>query len=62
MENLIGEIKAIKSSANWYYQACNIWDDKDYSKRYEYWYLINDYIKAVKWMRMCGVEIDEKVV
>ena len=61
MGNLIDEIKAIKNSAEYYYITCNIWDDSDYNKYKEYSYQLNEYRKAVKWMRMCNIEIDINV-
>ena len=61
MGDLIGKIKAIKSSANWHYQMSNLLDDKNYNKYREYDYLLKEYKKAVKWMRMNGVEIDPNV-
>lgn len=74
MGNLIDEIKAIKNSANWYYQMNSLCEDKNYSKygimmriaenynkQEEYYCLLREYKKAVKWMRMSGVEIDTNV-
>ncbi len=58
MENLISEIKAIKSSSNLHYQISNLWDDKDHSKYKEGMLLIREYRRAVRWLRMCNIKID----
>ncbi len=61
MGDLVENIKAIKDSADYYYKSCDIYDDRDKSKYKEYLFRINAYKRAVKWMRMFNIEIDDTI-
>ena len=61
MGNLIDEIKTIKDSAEKYFYECDMSNDPNNIKHKEYRYLINEYEKAVRWLRACNIEIDLNV-